>query len=204
MPFVDPQTGAVHCKITYYGPGMSGKTSSLQHIRGRMPADGRSDMISVATETERTLRFECVPPAAPRHRGQMVGFLLETVPGCVLYERNRAATLLGADGIVFIADSQRDKLQEDIKSLQEMVRTLVRQGRKLADVPIVLQYNKRDIPNAVPVEAMDKYLNPLGWPRVESSLWYRDEDGWSGRSGQGAMEAFELICRMIVERLPPA
>lgn len=203
MPFFDPKTGLIRCKITYYGPGMAGKTSSLQHIHRSLPTAARGPMQSVATEFERLLFFECSPPGFPAFRGAPLRFHLHTPPGCVLYDRTRDQTLVGADGIVFVADSQRDKLQENIRRLQQMVRALAHQGRKLADVPIVLQYNKRDIPGALPVELMDKYLNPLGWPRVGSSLWYRDEDGWSGRSGKGVMEAFALICRLVAERLSP-
>jgi mutual gliding-motility protein MglA len=124
MAILDKAARNINCKIVYYGPGMSGKTSSLQAIYQAMPAERRGDLLSIATETERTLFFDCTPPETPLVRGFTLRFHLYTVPGCVLYERTKISVLHGADGIVFVVDSQRDKLQEDIKSLQQMVRGL--------------------------------------------------------------------------------
>jgi mutual gliding-motility protein MglA len=201
MAILDQAARIINCKIVYYGPGMSGKTSSLQTLYQIMPADRRGDLLSIATETERTLFFDCTPPETPLVRGFTVRFHLYTVPGCVLYERAKIAVLQGADGIVFVADSQRDKLQEDIKSLQEMVRGLYANGRSLDNTPVVLQYNKRDlVPYILPAEVMDKYLNPLGWPRFESTLWWRDGDHQMRRT-VGVFEAFREICARVIARL---
>ncbi len=202
MAIRDPHAALIHCKIAYYGPGMAGKTTNLQTIHRLLPPDQRSDLLSIATETERTLCFDCTPADVPPIRGNTIRFHLHTVPGCVLYQRTRLNVLQGADGIVFVADSQRDKLQEDIKSLQEMVKGLYALGQSVDTVPIVLQYNKRDVPNAVAVEVMDKYLNPLQWPRFESSIWSNDPvSGIAIRRTLGVMETFQAIQSRIYERL---
>ncbi|HYF63903.1 MAG TPA: hypothetical protein VD886_13870, partial [Herpetosiphonaceae bacterium] len=140
------------------------------------------------------------PPGTPLVRGFTIRFYLYTVPGCVLYERTKLNVLRGADGIVFIADSQRDKIQEDIISLQEMVRGLYAHGGSLDNIPVVLQYTKRDMPGILPAEVMDKYLNPLGWPRFESTLWWR-EGSYQLRRTVGVFEAFQAIRERVIARL---
>jgi mutual gliding-motility protein MglA len=202
MAIRDPHAAIIHCKIVYYGPGTAGKTSNLQTIHSLLPPDQRGDLKAMATETERTLFFDCTPADVPAIRGHMLRFHLYTIPGCVLEQRARRSVLQGTDGIVFVADSQRDKLQEDIKSLQEMVKGLYAIGQSLESVPIVLQYNKRDIPNALPVAVMDKYLNPFQWPRFESSMWWRENDSnVQIRRTVGVMETFQAIHSRIRERL---
>lgn len=200
MAILDKAARIINCKIVYYGRGIVGKSSSLQAIHQLMPPESRGDLLSIATETERTLFFDCTPPGTPLVHGFTVRFHLYTVPGCVLYERTKMNVLRGADGIVFVADSQRDILQENIKSLQEMVRGLYANGRSLDNTPVVLQYSKRDLLNILPVEVMDKYLNPLGWPRFESTLWW-SQGSYQMRRTVGVLEAFQAICERVIARL---
>jgi mutual gliding-motility protein MglA len=191
MAIINVGVREIHCKIVYYGPGMCGKTSNLQYIHSQVPREAKGDLLSIATETERTLFFDFLPLDLGKVRGFSTRFHLYTVPGQVLYERTRVAVLNGADGVVFVADSQRDKLQEDIKSLQELARNITRQNKKFSEFPIVLQYNKRDIPNALPVPIMDKYLNPLSWQRYDAVA----------TTGVGVFDTLKAISKLVISKL---
>ncbi|MBA3470767.1 MAG: GTPase domain-containing protein [Herpetosiphonaceae bacterium] len=191
MAIINVGVREIHCKIVYYGPGMCGKTSNLQYIHSQVPREAKGDLLSIATETERTLFFDFLPLDLGKVRGFSTRFHLYTVPGQVLYERTRVAVLNGADGVVFVADSQRDKLQEDIKSLQELARNITRQNKKFSEFPIVLQYNKRDIPNALPVPVMDKYLNPLHWQRYDAVA----------TTGVGVFDTLKAISKLVISKL---
>lgn len=191
MAIINVGVREIHCKIVYYGPGMCGKTSNLQYIHSQVPREAKGDLLSIATETERTLFFDFLPLDLGKVRGFSTRFHLYTVPGQVLYERTRVAVLNGADGVVFVADSQRDKLQEDIKSLQELARNITRQNKKFSEFPIVLQYNKRDIPNALPVPIMDKYLNPLNWQRYDAVA----------TTGVGVFDTLKAISKLVISKL---
>jgi len=168
MALINVAAREIHCKIVYYGPGMGGKTSNLQYIHTQVPKDAKGDLLSIATETERTLFFDFLPLDLGRVRGFQTRFHLYTVPGQVLYERTRVAVLNGADGVVFVADSQKQKLEENIKSLRELAVNITKQNKKFQEFPIILQYNKRDVPGALPVPTLDKYLNSLSWQRYEA------------------------------------
>ncbi len=191
MAIINVGVREIHCKIVYYGPGMCGKTSNLQYIHSQVPREAKGDLLSIATETERTLFFDFLPLDLGKVRGFSTRFHLYTVPGQILYERTRVAVLNGADGVVFVADSQRDKLQEDIKSLQELARNITRQNKKFSEFPIVLQYNKRDIPNALPVPVMDKYLNPLHWQRYDAVA----------TTGVGVFDTLKAISKLVISKL---
>ncbi|HEY1013310.1 MAG TPA: GTPase domain-containing protein [Herpetosiphonaceae bacterium] len=191
MAIINVGVREIHCKIVYYGPGMCGKTSNLQYIHSQVPREAKGDLLSIATETERTLFFDFLPLDLGKVRGFSTRFHLYTVPGQVLYERTRVAVLNGADGVVFVADSQRDKLQEDIKSLQELARNITRQNKKFSEFPVVLQYNKRDIPNALPVAVMDKYLNPLNWQRYDAVA----------TTGVGVFDTLKAISKLVISKL---
>jgi signal recognition particle receptor subunit beta len=191
MAIINVGVREIHCKIVYYGPGMCGKTSNLQYIHSQVPREAKGDLLSIATETERTLFFDFLPLDLGKVRGFSTRFHLYTVPGQILYERTRVAVLNGADGVVFVADSQRDKLQEDIKSLQELARNITRQNKKFSEFPIVLQYNKRDIPNALPVPVMDKYLNPLQWQRYDAVA----------TTGVGVFDTLKAISKLVISKL---
>ncbi len=191
MALINVAAREIHCKIVYYGPGMGGKTSNLQYIHGAVPKETKGDLLSIATETERTLFFDFLPLDLGTVRGFKTRFHLYTVPGQVLYERTRVAVLNGSDGVVFVADSQKHKLEENIKSLRELAVNVTRQNKKFQEFPIVLQYNKRDVPNALPVEVMDKYLNPLKWPRYEAIA----------TKGNGIFDTLKAISKLVISKL---
>src|SRR4029079_3002484 len=169
MALINVAAKEIHCKLVYYGPGLSGKTTNLKYIFSTVPTQARGDLLSIDTETERTLFFDFLPLALGRVHGYQTRFHLYTVPGQVLYERTRVAVLNGADGVVFVADSQRHKLQEDVQSLQELARNVTLMGMTFSQFPLVIQYNKRDLENAWPVEVMDRYLNSIKVPRFEAA-----------------------------------
>lgn len=191
MAFIDMAEQIMHCKLVYYGPGMAGKTTNLQYIHWHMPQGRKSDLLSMATETERTLFFDCLPPDQPLVRGLSVCFHLYTVPGCILHEQTRVALLKGVDGIVFVADLQQLKLQENIRILQSLVQALRHYGKSITTTPIVLEYNKRDVPKVLAVSRLNHYLNRLGWKCVEAIA---DE-------GVGVMETFAAICAATIDSL---
>ena len=159
MSLVNFTTREITCKIVYYGPGRSGKTSNLQYIYGRVPESRRGRMVSLATQTDRTLFFDFMPLEAMAIKGFKTKFQLYTVPGQVIYNTTRQLVLRGVDGLVFVADSQYDKMGENVESFQNLVDNLKTLKLNIDDIPYVLQYNKRDMPNVAPVEYMDFLLN---------------------------------------------
>ena len=195
MALINVAAREIHCKIVYYGPGMCGKTTNLQYIHSQVPKDVKGDLLSIATETERTLFFDFLPLDLGKVRGFQTRFHLYTVPGQVLYERTRVAVLNGADGVVFVSDSNKSKMQENVNSLRELAQNITRQNKKFADFPIVLQYNKRDLPNEllVPVEKMDHYLGAtkMRWPRIEAVAM----------NGPGVFETLRAISRAVISKL---
>jgi mutual gliding-motility protein MglA len=201
MALIDVRQKEIHCKIVYYGPGMSGKTSNLCYIRDRLPPTNRGELLSIATETERTLFFDCMVPEEPLLRGFRLRWHLYTVPGAVLYERTKTAVLAGADGIVFVVDSEQHKLDANRKCLHEMASFLQTGDKTLRAIPIVLQYNKRDLPDILTAKALDLCLNPFQWQRFEAIAW----SGWNApsdaRAGEGVMETFDAIRMLIIDGL---
>jgi mutual gliding-motility protein MglA len=191
MALINVAAREIHCKIVYYGPGMCGKTTNLQYIHSQVPRDAKGDLLSIATETERTLFFDFLPLDLGKVRGFQTRFHLYTVPGQILYERTRVAVLNGTDGVVFVADSQKDKLEENIKSLKELAVNITRQNKKFQDFPIVLQYNKRDLPTALPVPVLDKYLNSMNWTRFEATA----------PNGQGVFDTLKAISKLVISKL---
>lgn len=191
MALINVAAREIHCKIVYYGPGMGGKTSNLQYIHSAVPREAKGELLSIATETERTLFFDFLPLDLGKVRGFSTRFHLYTVPGQVLYERTRVAVLNGADGVVFVADSQRNKLEENVKSLRELAINVTRQNKKFQEFPIVLQYNKRDVPNALPTDVMDKYLNTLRWQRYEAIA----------TTGVGIFDTLKAISKLVISKL---
>lgn len=191
MALINVAAREIHCKIVYYGPGMCGKTTNLQYIHGQVPQATKGDLLSIATETERTLFFDFLPLDLGKVRGFQTRFHLYTVPGQVLYERTRVAVLNGADGVVFVADSQRNKLEENVNSLKELARNVQKQGKKFQEFPLVLQYNKRDLPNALPTQVLDKYLNPLQWSRFEACA----------SKGPGVFDTLKGISKIVISKL---
>lgn len=191
MALINVAAREIHCKIVYYGPGMCGKTSNLQYIHAQVPKDTKGDLLSIATETERTLFFDFLPLNLGKVRGFQTRFHLYTVPGQVLYERTRVAVLNGADGVVFVADSQRSKLEENIKSLKELAVNITRQNKKFQDFPVVLQYNKRDLSEILPIPVLDKYLNGMRWQRFEAVA----------TTGVGVFDTLKAISKLVISKL---
>jgi signal recognition particle receptor subunit beta len=191
MALINVAAREIHCKIVYYGPGLCGKTTNLKYIHSMVPQQAKGDLISIATETERTLYFDFLTLDLGQVHGFQTRIHLFTVPGQVLYERTRVAVLNGADGVVFVADSQRHKLQEDVQSLQELARNITLMGKRFLEFPLVMQYNKRDLENALPVEVMDRYLNSIRVPRYEAAA----------AKGIGVFDTLKAVSKLVISKL---
>jgi mutual gliding-motility protein MglA len=184
-------TKEITAKIVYYGPGLCGKTTNLQFIYDSLPSNNKSKMLSLATKTDRTLFFDFLPLDLGKIRGMRTKLQLYTVPGQVYYNSTRQLVLKGADGIVFVADSQDFALDANLESLQNLEDNLKRQGVRIREIPLVLQYNKRDLPNALPVKEMDEALNKLHSPYFESVA----------TTGIGVEEALKGITQLVLAHL---
>jgi mutual gliding-motility protein MglA len=194
MALINHRTREVHLKIVYYGPGLGGKTSNVKMLHERLPTDRRGRLVSIATEQERTLFFDFLPVELGQVNGFTTRFHLYTVPGQLYYRRSRRAVLQGVDGIVFVADSQADREQDNLDSLADMASLLVEIGLtpvQAARIPRVVQYNKRDLPDALPVERMRRVLNPDAMPDFEAVA----------REGRGVPETLRTICKLVLGRL---
>jgi mutual gliding-motility protein MglA len=167
MSMINYASREINCKIVYYGPGLGGKTSNLEHVYGKVAPDTRGKLISLATETERTLFFDFLPVDLGTIRGFKTRFHLYTVPGQVYYNASRKLILKGVDGIVFVADSQIERMEANQESMQNLYDNMAEYGYDLTRMPFVIQYNKRDLPNAAPLAELQAALNP-GWEVQES------------------------------------
>jgi signal recognition particle receptor subunit beta len=181
----------ISVKIVYYGPGLSGKTTNLQVIHRKIPIDYRSDMVSLATETDRTLFFDFLPLDLGKIKGFSTKFQLYTVPGQVYYNATRKLVLRGVDGVVFVVDSAQDKMQENLESFQNLHDNLAEYGYQQGSVPIVLQYNKRDLPNALPTDIIDKTVNKFGYQWNEAVA----------SQGKGVFESLKIIGKIVIDTL---
>jgi signal recognition particle receptor subunit beta len=168
MSFINYSAREINCKLVYYGPGLCGKTTNLQYIYNKTREDAKGKMISLATETERTLFFDFLPLSLGEIRGFKTRFHLYTVPGQVFYDASRKLILKGVDGVCFVADSQMERMEANIESLDNLRINLEEQGYDLDKLPYVVQYNKRDLPNAVPTEELSKALNPTQVPEYDA------------------------------------
>ena len=168
MSMINYAAREINCKIVYYGPGLGGKTTNLEHIYGKVKPDTRGKLISLATENERTLFFDFLPVDLGTIRGFNTRFHLYTVPGQVYYNASRKLILKNVDGIVFVADSQPERMEANLESMQNLYDNMAEYGYDLTRMPFVIQYNKRDLPNATPVGEMQAALNP-GWEPAEPS-----------------------------------
>ncbi len=181
----------VSCKLVYYGPGMSGKTTNLEIIHQKVPDQNKGEMTSVATEGDRTLFFDFLPLDLGSVRGMQTKFQLYTVPGQVYYASTRKLVLQGADGIIFVADSNPDKIEENIASLKDLEDNLATYGVTLSEMPIVIQYNKRDLPNALPIDELDTKINRVNAKTTEAIA----------ATGNGVLQTLKLAATLILERL---
>lgn len=179
----------ISCKIVYYGPGLSGKTTNLQYVHDRVPAKSRGDLISLATEADRTLYFDFLPIHVGDIGGFSTKFQLYTVPGQVFYNATRKLVLRGVDGIVFVADSQTAKMDENIESLANMYENLRENDIDPLAMPLVFQYNKRDLPGIATIEELGKTLNPEGRPYTEASAV----------KGLGVFDTMKRITKLVLE-----
>ncbi len=180
----------VSCKIVYYGPGLSGKTTNLQYVHAKVPKKTRGDLISLATDADRTLYFDFLPINIGAINGFATKFQLYTVPGQVFYNATRKLVLRGVDGVVFVADSQRSKKEENIESLNNLKENLVEYGYDINTLPIVLQYNKRDLPEVMGIAELQQDLN---W----NNLHYFEA---SAVKGVGVFDTLKLITKLVLNR----
>ncbi len=168
MSMINYASREINCKIVYYGPGLGGKTSNLEFVYEKVSPNTRGKLISLATETERTLFFDFLPVDLGEIRGFRTRFHLYTVPGQVYYNASRKLILKGVDGVVFVADSQVDRAEANMESMQNLYDNMAEHGYDLTRMPFVLQYNKRDLPNAAPLSELDAMLNP-GWEITDTA-----------------------------------
>ena len=181
----------INCKIVYYGPGLGGKTTNLQYLYDITNAENRGKLISLATETDRTLFFDFLPIDLGQIRGLRTRFHLYTVPGQVFYDASRKLILRGVDGVVFVADSQEERLDANLESLSNLDQNLKEHGFDLGKIPYVLQLNKRDLPNAMPVEQLSKLLLTRGEPVSEAVA----------NKGVGVLETLKAVARQVLVEL---
>ena len=191
MSFINYSAREINCKIVYYGPGLCGKTTNLQYIYNRTNPEVKGKMISLATETERTLFFDFLPLALGEIRGFKTRFHLYTVPGQVFYDASRKLILKGVDGAVFVADSQVERMEANVESLENLDYNLGERGYNLEKLPFVMQYNKRDLPNAAPVDEMRKLMNGRGVLDFEACA----------HEGKGVFETLKAVVKGVLTDL---
>jgi len=191
MPFVNFATREINCKIVYYGPGLSGKTTNIKWIYDHIKPENKGEMITLATETERTLFFDFVPIEVSNVKGFKVRFHLYTTPGQIIYQASRKLILKGVDGIVFVADSQEERHDANLDTLDDMIENLKDYEINIEDIPLVFQYNKRDLPNVLPVEVLRRDLN----------RWNRPDFEAVASKGFGVLETFKEITRQVLKKL---
>jgi mutual gliding-motility protein MglA len=223
MSMINYASREINCKLVYYGPGLGGKTTNLEHVYNKVAPGSRGKMISLATETERTLFFDFLPVDLGTIRGFKVKFHLYTVPGQVYYNASRKLILKGVDGVVFVADSQIERMDANIEAMQNLYENMSTHGYDVTKIPFAIQYNKRDLPNAAPIPELQAALNP-GWPVTEpakqrampdpyhdSEFLVRQEDGqWIERApyfeavaltGEGVFDTLKAISKNVVKAL---
>jgi mutual gliding-motility protein MglA len=188
MSFVNYHTKEINCKIVYYGPGLGGKTTNIQYIYQKTSSNNKGQMITLNTENERTLFFDFLPLDLGEIRGFKTRFHLYTVPGQVFYEASRKLILRGVDGIVFVADSQVERMEANLESYHGLEKNLSEQGYDISKVPVVMQWNKRDLPNIVPVEDLQFQLNKKKFPAFEAVA----------TRGQGVFETLKMISKSVL------
>ena len=191
MSFINYMAREINCKIVYYGPGLCGKTTNLQYIYERTNPEAKGKMISLATETERTLFFDFLPLALGEIRGFKTRFHLYTVPGQVFYDASRKLILKGVDGVIFVADSQIERIEANQESVDNLRINLAEQGYSLEKIPYVVQYNKRDLPNAVELDELRPLINPMRVPDFEAVA----------RTGVGVFDTLKAVSKLVLTEL---
>jgi mutual gliding-motility protein MglA len=191
MSFINYSSREINCKIVYYGPGLCGKTTNLQYIYAKTNPEAKGKMISLATETERTLFFDFLPLSLGEIRGFKTRFHLYTVPGQVFYDASRKLILKGVDGVVFVADSQIERMEANLESMENLKVNLQEQGYDLKQIPYIVQYNKRDLPNAATVEELSRLLNADRVPEFQAIA----ATGW------GVFDTLKAIAKLVLQEL---
>ena len=223
MSMINYASREINCKLVYYGPGLGGKTTNLEHVYQKVAPGSRGKMISLATETERTLFFDFLPVDLGTIRGFKTRFHLYTVPGQVYYNASRKLILKGVDGVVFVADSQIDRMEANIEAMQNLYDNMAEHHLDLTTIPFIIQYNKRDLPNAAPIDELQASLNP-GWPVTDSArcrplmdplhegewLVKEHEGQWIERaayheavalSGEGVFDTLKALSKLVIKNL---
>ena len=188
MSFINYSSREINCKIVYYGPGLCGKTTNLQYIYANTNQQAKGKMISLATETERTLFFDFLPLSLGEIRGFKTRFHLYTVPGQVFYDASRKLILKGVDGVVFVADSQEARLEANVESIRNLDKNLKDQGYDISSMPYVLQFNKRDLPTAMPADELYRRLNIKREPTFEAVA----------TTGAGVFDTLKAVARQVL------
>ena len=191
MSMINYASREINCKIVYYGPGLCGKTTNLEYIFEKVAPNTRGKLISLATETERTLFFDFLPVDLGSIRGFKTRFHLYTVPGQVYYNASRKLILKGVDGVVFVADSQVERLDANIESMHNLYDNLTEYGLDLREIPFVIQYNKRDLPNISSLDELQRELNPGGVPHFEAVAV----------RGIGVFDTLKAVSKLVIKSL---
>lgn len=192
MSFINHAAKEIICKIAYCGTGLSGKTTNVQHIYESTQHEAGSQsgrLVPLSTENERTLFFDFLPLSVAEINGYKARFHLYTIPGQTFYDMSREFILKGVDGIVFVVDSEFDRMEANLEAFHQLERSLERQGYDLHQLPVVFQYNKRDLPGAVPVEELEVTFNPMKRPSFEAVA----------SQGKGVMETLRKISQMVID-----
>jgi signal recognition particle receptor subunit beta len=191
VSFINYSSREINCKIVYYGPGLCGKTTNLQYVYAKTAQEAKGKMISLATETERTLFFDFLPLSLGEIRGFKTRFHLYTVPGQVFYDASRKLILKGVDGVVFVADSQIERMEANLESLDNLRSNLVEQGYDLDKLPYVIQYNKRDLPNVATIEELHRLINTTNVPEFQAVA----------PTGVGVFDTLKAIAKLVLTEL---
>jgi mutual gliding-motility protein MglA len=191
MSMINYASREINCKLVYYGPGLGGKTTNLEYVYQKVSPDTRGKLISLATEQERTLFFDFLPVDLGMIRGFKTRFHLYTVPGQVYYNASRRLILKGVDGLVFVADSQAERMDANIAALENLYENLSDYGYDAAQLPIVLQWNKRDLPTAVPTDELRRQLNPMGLQEFEAVAV----------QGVGVFDTLKAVSKLVLKSL---
>jgi signal recognition particle receptor subunit beta len=191
MSLINYASREINCKLVYYGPGLGGKTTNLEYIYEKVAPASKGKMISLATETERTLFFDFLPVDLGTIRGFKTRFHLYTVPGQVYYNASRKLILKGVDGVVFVADSQIERMEANIESLDNLRTNLAEQGYDLDKIPYVMQFNKRDLPNASPLAELQEALNPTDVQSFEAVA----------TKGNGVFDTLKAVAKLVLTEL---
>ncbi len=191
MSFINYAAKEINCKIVYFGSGLCGKTTNVQYIYEHTQSEARGKLVTLSTENERTLFFDFLPLSVGDVRGYKTRFHLYTIPGQTFYEVSRQFILKGVDGIVFVADSQAERMEANIESFEGLEKSLDKQGYDINKLPLVFQYNKRDLPGAVSIRELEATFNPMKKPFFEAVAF----------KGQGVMETLQAVSQAIIREL---